>query len=289
MERFTWLRVSIFSAQENWALIVKAGIAKYLVQHGVQSFLIKFNYLSGENIRFAVLSPVDHREEIAKGIDQYFKNFFSSADLITKETPFPPRGLFLPFPQNTIQYGLYMETSATQADTAEIKFSEIMLAAFEEAEIVDDETILIFTLYLNMAMVKMLRRYVAEDTMFYELFSSTRKHELNTLDVDMIAEKYSQTRDAVQEIFHDILLSDKSERELPWLTKWMELCETTYRHVAHVQPEVLKAPKIAKYTLHKLMIDHLGLSENMNVFAEYFANRILQENLQTSLWNEKLK
>ena len=70
-------------------------------------YYIEFNNLGGDNIRFSLLVPEHLVSQYAYMVDVYFKKLFLKFNVYLNESTKLVVGVFMPFPQNTIQYGLY--------------------------------------------------------------------------------------------------------------------------------------------------------------------------------------
>ncbi len=77
---------------------------------------MEFNYLCGENIRFALLVPEDKADDFAGKADKPFKQFFLESHFFSNVPALPIEEIFLHFPENTIPYGLYQPVAVKGAE-----------------------------------------------------------------------------------------------------------------------------------------------------------------------------
>ena len=111
MSQTTWLSISLFNNKSKRPVILRKGISLFLhklhLSGDLICFRIFFNSSGGENIRVAILSATKSASRIACFTDNYFKSFYKEKGYIVSASKFPVNSLFLDFPNNSIQYGLF--------------------------------------------------------------------------------------------------------------------------------------------------------------------------------------
>ena len=139
-QKLTWLRISLFTKKCNWHYLLVA-IESFVSQNSfsVVDFSVEFNFLCGENIRLAILVSEDSINELLSSIDDYFKRLFLDRNLSTDVISLPVPGIFKPFEQNTIQYGLFEISHEKSTNEAKLStnLSRIIVSALRDDEIDD--------------------------------------------------------------------------------------------------------------------------------------------------------
>jgi len=272
MDECKWLTTSLFCEKKHWSKIISEVIPDFLNTslnkeiHEIQIYL-QFNYLGGENIRLAFFSNFENVNDSAKQLDAFFKNFLSKL-LIPKNThELPINGFFIPFPQNTIQYGLY---SPIVNKNLEFVISQTIIDALFD-EFVDDECILTLTLYLTLGTMKVAisSNVLTKDecSTFYRN-EFLKKNDLN--EIDYFELKFINSEVLISEIVNDIF--DPSLNNSPkWLTNWM----LAY----NLKIDLAKDEKVINPTFFytdtvALIYRHLGITERMRLILSYFLSEI---------------
>lgn len=214
-----WLSTSIFSSKQNWNSILRNGISSFVKnQLLIQAHVIQFNCLSGENIRLALLTEEWHATAVANAARHYFNQYFIDAQLSTLPVRLPVDGIFMPFPANSIQFGLYppehIDANELHHYKASIALSEIMLTAL--ADEIDDDTILTFAFYLQVALIKVIHQHLNDMELLYSILSTRPGlSKANCIDGTVKA-----NQDLMTEIIRDIMNSEEFSADLCWLNTW---------------------------------------------------------------------
>ncbi|PJJ84441.1 hypothetical protein [Mucilaginibacter auburnensis] len=223
---FVWLSLSLFCAKNNWNKLLEEGIEVFIKdQKAINNYAISFNFLSGENIRLSLQATREDALDVAKGADDFFKNYFSLANFTVKKIRFPIDGVFKPMPMNSIQYGLYHGTPKTLDDVTNLtNFSKILIRALKECTI-DDETIITFAFYLQVSLIKILIKHVkaAVDLMFI-----TNRMENNETEIQ---EEIVLDVALLDEIALDIMQTERFDIELDWLNNWIDFNELELKKI----------------------------------------------------------
>ncbi len=273
-QELIWLSVSLFCNKNNWNKLMTDGINVFVSSTpNLISYTIEFNYLSGENIRLSLLVNKSDAQLMAKSADEYFKAYFASANLTVKQAEPPFMGVFMPFPANTIQYGLYtpqpINTDEVERYQTAINLSAIMLEALQDE--IDDETIITFAFYLQMGLVRSLYNYLQGVD---ELFSITSE-----LDVAYKAEgDLTSSYSLMDEITVDVMQSEKFDHELDWMNKWITQCKATLKVQTANSGKGIQAKQF--YANRMAAISRqLGLNNNSKNLLSHFIDRSLRQYL----------
>jgi len=270
-----WLSVSLFSHKNQWNKLLSRAVVPFASKNAyLNGFTIEFNYLSGENIRLSLLTDEENAPELAKLADKYFNNYFLSAGLSEQELKLPVNGIFIPFPSNTIQFGLYppKKITADKLDnySLSLHFSQIMLYALKD-DVIDDEIILTFAFYLRMGLIKMaspvypqlVNDLKSRAIPLNAVSSKTAESKINTL-------KFEEVKETLIEITRDIFDVDRTPHLPVWFKQWMVICKENMNKYGD---EVTASSIYIK--MLSLIDTHLALSTKMDSMLTYFIDRIL--------------
>ncbi len=244
----------------------------------LQSHQLEFNYFNGENIRLALLAKEDYAETLAKKADNYFKNFFSISKLPTSDPDLTDWGIFMPFPANTIQYGLYKVDPINLNDAQDYSFqrelSLLVLEALGE-ESIDQETIITFAFYLHVALIKVITaKDPAITTGLLQWYDTAPFQQTDEqVNFEFIKAKYEDNKAALLEIADDIMKHISSSATVPsWLERWMELCEAELiSYGGQDQERTLTKVHSIIYFINK----HLGITEKMKYVLYFFISQVI--------------
>lgn len=222
-----WLSISVFVAKCNWHILLKDVIHPYINmlfdEDKIISFKLQFDYLCGENIRLALLVPNHLAYKVAKKTDIYFKAFFKKEQLLPISNEGPFNSVFMPYPQNTVQYGLYSTSILSESDDLLIfqqAISEAMIEVFADDNIIDDEIILTFGLYILFGCYKIIRssNLLFEESCLALYKAQTESVKTLNIDHDLIQVKYDELSSNIDEIYADVM-NPLTYDNLIWLGK----------------------------------------------------------------------
>ena len=284
-QKYKCLSTSIFCSASHWNHVLNE-IALFLHKMQLEdqnSFFLQFNYQGGENIRWALFIPADQVDNFTRQIDDHFNYFFSKANLpLTKSSTSVETDL-LPFPQNSIQYGLYRPVYSDGFGTLQdfgirSSLSWLMIEALASDNI-DDETILTFTFYLHIALIKlMLTRGLASLTELRNI------HIYNYMPIGdpLTIKKVEDNRERIFEMANDIINPAKEDDVPIWLQKWMDRCDTEIR-------KELPYPYTKKNELHyRRLIYHLhiqlGITVNMESLLLFFLYQVFRSDILEEMY-----
>jgi hypothetical protein len=141
-KRLTWLGISFFYEKSGWHSLIQDPLRSYLSSEEVQSraivYTVAFNSDRGDNIRLNIWAELLDADELLLKCHGHFTDFFS-------KNPIPRPGgswttgdhFFLPFPANSIQYGVYRTPKVIDDHTVELfaldkRLSDCLLMVFCE-------------------------------------------------------------------------------------------------------------------------------------------------------------
>jgi hypothetical protein len=275
----TWLATSLFCSRSYWADLMVDGIKPFIQQRSnegmLRSFLMEFNYQTGHNLRLMLRCDTKHAEALAGATDTYFKAFFASAGFLSETEPglHLHGGLFLPFPHNSIKYGLYrIEKKAFDFDNKRYHFryglSLLLLDAFCK-ESVHDESILVLAFYMNMCWIQVLLAHDFNNpATLFEPYHVPDTPNLEKLSDDTVEEMFEENKEMLFAIADEIggLNEPCSNGDLAWLKKWEHLCKNELDSISDI------------ITVHKTIVSainqHLCLSYNMTLLLSYFIREV---------------
>lgn len=264
-----WLRTSLFVEKNQWAYVLRNGIKSFIEQPSIdtitEALMIEFNYMSGENIRFAIKVPGQNAEMLAYEIDAFFKSLFTKSNLPSKDIELPVQGLFLPFPGNTIQYGLY--NGLFPVDNAITKIISKTSAYIIEAlmdETINDETLIMLAFYFHCALITQAKEIKQHDfTNIYitEIYPS----DVTVITEDFLVQKYEENKINLMEVEESIrnYQSTESDDNPFWLGEWMMACKEVITSQYEENDDLFIA-------IVKSINKQLGLTSNMQKLVHHF-------------------
>ncbi|MXV13894.1 hypothetical protein [Hufsiella ginkgonis] len=257
--------VSLFCVKRHFHHLLKKGVEVFLERHmsQVHDLEIRLSDIRGEHILLVLWCDNQQARTIAKNADLFFKDFFISYNFTVDEIVLPVPGIFMPFPANTVRYGLHI---AKDRDPLRTKFSAILIEAMGSNEI-DDESIITFAFYLYLGMIRKRRivhfshrnyNYAA----VHQLTKPSVKHEEDLFN------EYLLQEDLLVEIAREVMLSDEIivAKSTSWMGAWLALCE----------PLTIGSPETAHDShLVQIINEQVGLGEESKMLLNCFLNNAL--------------
>jgi len=263
-----WMSTSLFCCKNEWNKIFSSGIIPFLADEKTNKFLnafrIEFNYLSGENIRFLLLTTEINAPKLAKHTDEYFKNYFFGANLYAPEIKLPVNGIFRPFLANTIKYGLYPPQTIANKEKEDylfsIHFSQIILDALKENKI-DNESILTFAFYLQLGLIKAIN-------IIYPGFAPDYVED-KLLDACIVKTQFEKSKEMLEEIARDIMISRNGTEIAEWFVKWLTSCKSEIKRHEDIEVKTLYSNMVF------VICKNLAITPQMNSMLSYFIEQVL--------------
>lgn len=273
MEDQIWLNISLFCKRNNWGRLLRYGITPFvkslIAQRSAIDYIIELCLFEGDNVRLAILVEEHNMLFVGETTDNYFKNFFKHEGFDRPNVSMPINGLFLPFPCNSIRYGLYSVFSEFQ-NRAFVEIQReisniICLVCFDE--IIDDELLITLGFYLQSMWIVRKKKNILFSDNWMEFRCSLKKDAPGgkLLETE-IHQRYLLTKEMLAQIFQDIL--DEGDQRCDhypfWLQQWSRSCD---RYLDSVNETNCEIPAMISRCL--------GLTPVMNFMVLYFLQQVL--------------
>jgi hypothetical protein len=150
--------------------------------------------------------------------------------------------------------------------------SHIILDALKD-DAIDDDTILTFAFYLQLALIKCINDIYPEPEDVLKAVCKNLVYDTQIIDRDIIRIKFVESKEMLNEIKQDIM-ENKSHEDTPqWLEAWMDSCKTEIKKHKKIQPDDIRTiyRKIVYLTIH----NHLAITPPQSLILSYFIEHIL--------------
>ncbi|WP_345106294.1 glycosyltransferase family A protein [Mucilaginibacter panaciglaebae] len=274
-----WLSTSIFISRNKWHSIIK-NVIKPLVNQlfsegDLVYYKLGFNYQSGENIRFSLLVDGKKKRTVAQIVDQCLNNFFKAKNLSLSINNDLDRTSFMLFHKNSVQYGLYstiIDTEYEYLQSLEQAFSTCIMEAFAN-DVVDDELILTFVLYVLFNCHKVIKRSGPEVIEKWLDYNGYISESLTTTEDNskLIQDQYEALSDAVNEIYSDVV-NGSVMNDLAWINTWEDVFNNTWKKVLSNSN-----PSIFFCQLDQIINQQLNTDINFRALVNVFINKTLDK------------
>ena len=276
---YIWLTASCFCSRARWGELLHEikNFRTKLDHEKYVSFQIQFNDTLGDNIRVSILPTPGGLDEVGQSMEEYFGRFFSGFNDGSITSPI--QGIFLPFPTNRIEFGLYNiafdERMFPTYKTLE-EMSELIIEALQHEEITED-TLISFCFYLQIAFIKTCLPYYEQD--IDALFLALSPGNDNSPGAVLSREELERNSDLMQEITSDVMDQDHFDDNLEWLNRWINFCRSCLTtNMAGDSEEKMDTRSLIR-NLYQTRIaqihDQLGLSKAMKVALHHLTIRTL--------------
>lgn len=266
-----WLSTSLFCNKKNWHYVLSNGIAPFVANCvALKSYAVEFSYLSGENIRLMLLTEDKAAAALAKYADEHFKAYFDKANLSVVKPDLPVEGIFMQFPSNSIQYGLYPPQSITGDDlknyAISVELSKVITSTLKDE--IDDETVITFAFYLQVALIKAIRQVTGNLEVLSSGLSEAPQADKYQPDGSVLANSA-----LMKEIANDIWYTEEFYDELGWINSWVSCCKTllTKNASSGIDNDTLSFYHTLVATIHR----HLGINMHGRRMLNYFIGESL--------------
>ena len=272
-----WLSISLFSNKANWHRLLNEAIAPFVQANPqLKGYYVAFNYLSGENIRLTLLTHLGNEQALAAIADSHFKNYFEKAHLSQQPLKLPVDGCFMPFPANTIQYGLYppltISVDDLEACELSINISKIIVAALQDE--IDDETILTFAFYLQISLVKTIYNTLRDADALFAIVTPANAFKADDNALSNLC--------LMKEIADDVMQIEEFDSELNWLNGWIDDCKNTLLKASKIEANNISKIKSIYHLRVQTVYTHLGINVHGKDMLNYFIVKSLERRLLAS-------
>ena len=245
-----------------------------LKENLLRYYHLEFNYSAGENIRLSLFVPPGKVKSVARYIDEYYNHFFSVHQLPSEEIHFPVDGVFMPFPANSVQYGLYGHAYYIDDDfdlIYQYRLSVILMLLLKDDQI-DDEKILTVSFYLHFSLLMAIAQKCGTGS--HCLPEIPEQWAPGVTDMDFIQRKLADNKDALIEIAGEIMqMSDQSP---DWLIAWMQYCGERIEKRNFKHADRIMEGKQLYVEMAMLINTQLGLNEQMRLLLFYFLDHVYE-------------
>ena len=263
-----WLPISLFCSHSVWSGLLVQCIFPFVEmltrERKILLYHVALNYDRGENIRLSLQVAEKDAQEIALYADYYFKTFSAKAGLPADVQKPNGETLFIHFPCNSIQYGLYSCEPQNAFSWSDPAFQqEISATIFEVAKIeeVNEETIftLAFQLHFTLLSATLLHSKTPADELLREAvrFSSVSTLPGNLLQLEPHLQK---NKVRLSDIAYDIMNQNGSIP--PWLMHWHHVCTAKVMEAAETY-----------YPLTRIIYEQLGINEYLKSIIVYYMRK----------------
>ncbi|MBB5440701.1 hypothetical protein HDC92_004404 [Pedobacter sp. AK017] len=269
-----WLSISLFCDREHWHTLLYKGIMPFVKGASAQLILdacqLEFNDTDGENIRLKLLANKNNSKLLTEKADRYFKQFFVALKLPFKEIQLPPDELFIPFPPNSIQYGLYTTASSSNLKNCQLEtgLSDVMTEALDN-QVIDEESIITLGFYLHVGLLKVLKHRKL-DFAYKDVLQQYTGYA--SADTGQMYKEYQDSKEMLAEIYEDIM-GQENYGNIPWLGKWMYLCEEELNRKTEASEHHLN--NIIQNRFIFLIHTQLGINKYINFLLWYFIKQVV--------------
>ena len=253
MNSMTWLSVSLFCEKKNWHKLLEGTSYFLKVTHNlIVCFRIEFNAFCGENLRLCIQTYKDKATELLYMMDNYYREYFKSQFYSNKANKQSYKGVFMHFPVNTIQFGLFSTDILSEYDAEYHLFSdnlsEIMLSAFKEE--IDDEIILSFCYYLNVAMAKA----AISNGIHLKDFLPDAAQEAGNIGM-------LETDSVISDIAEEVMQNEVFDADLYWINSWYSCCYSHFLRLKSCKTNDRKKTGDDYLYLFRSLCNQLGIAE----------------------------
>jgi len=268
-----WLSISLFCKKHHWPDLMQNGILPHInkLRHEgrVKNYCLEFNGSNGDNIRLTLLVPASNASTVARETGDHFTAYLSTLPVTENKKEADARKLFMDFPDNTIQYGLYTVDNGDPA--LQQGLSEIIITAlFTEAK---DDTIIIrlaFYLYITLLQVASgntglsFKQLLTMEYCFYTDLGETG-------DAVIMKQFFAENRHMLFETSYTIM---KLRGGLPeWVYQWAGLCEIKFKnHPVYNNSSI--AAKAVFDTIAGYIDKQINLSANTRILLFHFIRQL---------------
>lgn len=271
-----WLNASIFCKRNNWGELLKNGVNSFvkssMEEKTVNSYSVELNFSECDHVRLAILLEKHNVLQVGEAMTRYFSDFFENSGFDSPDLQLPIDRFFLPFPCNSIRYGLYNAFSWPYNQVLvniQRELSDIIIQSVSE-EIVDEELLVTLGFYLHSMWLerrKLIAEFEGDDPVIH--FYPVDNHTAEGKFVEArIHTRYLLIREMLEDIYRVVRnVDDPSCGDCPaWLQQWSGACDRYTNSTHHNTNEV-----------PALISRCLGLTPIANFMVFYFLKQTFGE------------
>jgi len=225
-------------------------------------------------------------ETTAVKLRTHFETFFKNQGLFASQPSAAANALFMPFPQNTIRFGLYPPVELSRLSKKDNKFStefSSIVTGGLAGEDIDDETVVTFAFYLYIALLKVINLFNNQG-LRDEFLSSYQVTDSSIPNIEFFETKYEHSKSIFQEIYNDIMNNEGTENFPAWLSSWINLAKEIMIHFKSKKKKNAIAAKTTMHYLGALINSTLGIGATLQAVLFF----CISETLKTSINNNQL-
>lgn len=215
-----WLSISLYCDQEHFHHLLKNGVSPALTcikkRGSLVAWSFEFNGNGGPNIRLSILTLKDRAHETSLLIASFFESFFKQVNYRNCTHAMPGKELYMPFPGNSVQFGLYLTDDSTANDhDLNMLLSEVLLDALSD-DIIDNDSLFSICLYLHFSLALTINKHA-------EIYNGEILHDLPDLGRIIIDD---DIKGLANDIFADVSHQTVFANENAWFIRWEKICES---------------------------------------------------------------
>ncbi|HVI43864.1 MAG TPA: hypothetical protein VM802_03315 [Chitinophaga sp.] len=283
-----WLIASLFCLKSNWQELLSSGIQPFLCglseNHQIDSFRVILNESRGENIRLSILAPQSLGGYLAGYTDSYFKQYFQDKKFQAQPglNTEVERAIFMPFPENSIQYGLY--AVAVDEDFVDLRYKAMPWVLTEglSADEVDKDAIVTFGFYLHLSTLKALmiidRNASQTITSYHQSIVADAQQNIKEEQLHKnIAENWHCLHQMAEDVFP---LEHGNENVFPWLLRWEDTIISEFEKI----PQTKDGITSGYVRISNLINSSLSLNKSDQILISCYMVNIIGINGPIDLW-----
>ncbi len=276
-----WLSVSVFVSKKKWHLLMgslKVFLEGICDNDSLLLYKIVFGYQPVESIKLALYVPARKAHIVSGLTDIYLKDFFLTNKLLPTENKIKDTTIFMPYLNNTAQYGLhtcFLAKDPKSTSELEHSFSTLLLNAFGD-ESIDDEAIITFAVYILFANYSLLKK---ADPAISNSWKKYYQHIIAELVTDefnheLIEEQYGLLEETLDQIYSNIE-NGLILNEIPWIGLWEKVLKSALINTGRCKNASLLFAQV-----NNLIIQQLSLNISSQILINSFVLKTLEKSEQ---------
>lgn len=275
-----WLTSSCFLVMQRWHPLLQAcrDFILSLPDGDSLSYRLTFDDANGDHIQLAVLTTHERIDSLGQRMDHYFTDFFElhrDTDVMS-----PVNDIYLPFPTNTIQFGLYRavydQSLVSTVYKLQRDFSDIIVAALSGEEI-NYETLVTFSFYLQIGLTKACLKYHDDVPAFLRLLSEILP-QANAVGSSM-ANMADENLRMMQEITSEVMDNEYFEGDMSWFNRWIDISKERLQCYHTEDVSAVPGKVLHKFYTDSISIVYaqLNIKDERQNLIDFLVSRCLKE------------